>query len=81
MPPLDVSGIERVFRDEHARAVAVLVRVFGDITIAEDAVRDAFAAAPCRATCDGPRSTGATIAAPARPLQYVARTPHVALST
>jgi len=34
-----------VFREEHGRAVAVLVRVFGDIDIAEDAVQDAFAAA------------------------------------
>jgi RNA polymerase sigma-70 factor (ECF subfamily) len=37
--------IERVFRDEYARAVAVLVRVFGDIAIAEEAVQDAFTAA------------------------------------
>jgi RNA polymerase sigma-70 factor (ECF subfamily) len=34
-----------VFRAEYGRAVAVLVRVFGDIDIAEDAVQDAFAAA------------------------------------
>jgi RNA polymerase sigma-70 factor (ECF subfamily) len=31
-----------VFREEHGRAVAVLVRVFGDIEIAEDAVQEAF---------------------------------------
>jgi RNA polymerase sigma-70 factor (ECF subfamily) len=31
-----------VFREEHGRAVAVLVRVFGDIGIAEDAVQEAF---------------------------------------
>jgi RNA polymerase sigma-70 factor (ECF subfamily) len=31
-----------VFREEHGRAVAVLVRVFGDIDIAEDAVQEAF---------------------------------------
>jgi RNA polymerase sigma-70 factor (ECF subfamily) len=37
--------IARVFRAEHGRAVAVLVRTFGDIEIAEDAVADAFAAA------------------------------------
>ena len=37
--------IERVFREEYGRAVAVLVRVFGDIDIAEEAVQDAFAAA------------------------------------
>jgi RNA polymerase sigma-70 factor (ECF subfamily) len=34
-----------VFREEHGRAVAVLVRSFGDVDIAEDAVQDAFAAA------------------------------------
>jgi RNA polymerase sigma-70 factor (ECF subfamily) len=39
------SEIARVFREEHGRAVAVLVRVFGDIDVAEDAVQDAFAAA------------------------------------
>ncbi|GAB2998570.1 RNA polymerase sigma factor [Amycolatopsis acidiphila] len=37
--------IERVFRAEYGRAVAVLVRVFGDIDLAEEAVQDAFAAA------------------------------------
>ena len=39
------DSIERVFRDEYGRAVAVLARVFGDIEIAEDAVQDAFAEA------------------------------------
>jgi RNA polymerase sigma-70 factor (ECF subfamily) len=39
------SGIERVFRAEYGRSVAVLVRVFGDIDIAEEAVQDAFAEA------------------------------------
>jgi RNA polymerase sigma-70 factor (ECF subfamily) len=39
------SEIERVFREEYGHAVAVLVRVFGDIDIAEEAVQDAFAAA------------------------------------
>jgi RNA polymerase sigma-70 factor, ECF subfamily len=42
---LPASEIERVFRAEHGRAVAVLARVFGDIDIAEDAVQDAFTAA------------------------------------
>ena len=39
------SEIERVFRAEYGRAVAVLVRVCGDIDTAEEAVQDAFAAA------------------------------------
>ena len=34
--------IERVFRAEYGRAVSVLVRAFGDIDLAEDAVQDAF---------------------------------------
>ena len=34
-----------MFREEYGRAVSVLVRVFGDIGVAEDAVQDAFAAA------------------------------------
>jgi RNA polymerase sigma-70 factor (ECF subfamily) len=45
MPALPASDIERVFREEYGRAVAVLVRVFGDIDIAEEAVQDAFTAA------------------------------------
>jgi RNA polymerase sigma-70 factor, ECF subfamily len=40
-----VGEIERIYRQEYGRAVAVLVRVFGDIDLAEDAVQDAFAAA------------------------------------
>jgi RNA polymerase sigma-70 factor (ECF subfamily) len=39
------AAIARIFRQEYGRAVAVLVRYFGSIDIAEDAVQDAFAAA------------------------------------
>src|SRR6266705_413039 len=42
---LAASEIERVFGAEYGRAVAVLVRVFGDIDVAEEAVQDAFTAA------------------------------------
>jgi RNA polymerase sigma-70 factor (ECF subfamily) len=42
---LTPSEIERVFREEYGRAVAVLVRQCGDIHAAEEAVQDAFAAA------------------------------------
>ena len=42
MPDLPVPGIERVFREEYGRAVAVLIRAFGDIGMAEEAVQDAF---------------------------------------
>ncbi|HEX3839233.1 MAG TPA: sigma factor [Acidimicrobiales bacterium] len=42
---LGAPEIGRVFRQEYGRAVAVLVRVFGDIDVAEDAVQDAFTVA------------------------------------
>ena len=45
MPNVDPTQIERVFRDESGRAVATLVRLFGSIDIAEEAVQDAFAVA------------------------------------
>jgi RNA polymerase sigma-70 factor, ECF subfamily len=48
-----LTDVERVFREEHGRAVAVLVRVFGDIDIAEEAVQDAFATAVQRWPADG----------------------------
>ena len=36
------DDIERVFRAESGRAVSTLIRIFGDIDLAEDAVQDAF---------------------------------------
>jgi RNA polymerase sigma-70 factor, ECF subfamily len=42
---VSAAEIDRVFRAEHGRAVAVLVRRFGDIDVAEEAVQDAFAEA------------------------------------
>src|ERR1043166_9193042 len=45
--------IERVFRSEYGRAVAVLVRYFGDIDLAEEAVQDAFTVAVQRWAVDG----------------------------
>ncbi|MEU7886254.1 RNA polymerase sigma factor [Microbispora bryophytorum] len=45
--------VERVFREEYGRAVAVLVRHFGDIDVAEEAVQDAFAEAVRRWPHDG----------------------------
>src|SRR2546429_8506176 len=50
---LAASEIERVFREEYGRAVAVLVRVFGDIDMAEEAVQDAFVAAVQRWPASG----------------------------
>jgi RNA polymerase sigma-70 factor (ECF subfamily) len=45
MAGVPLLEIERVFRREYGRAVAVLVRVFGNIDVAEEAVQDAFTAA------------------------------------
>ena len=46
MPDAPVlAEIDHVFREHHGRAVAVLVRLFGDIDVAEEAVQDAFTAA------------------------------------
>ena len=48
-----MTDIERVFREEYGRAVAVLVRSFGDIDVAEEAVQDAFVVASTRWPADG----------------------------
>ncbi|MCW3034946.1 MAG: polymerase subunit sigma-24, partial [Actinobacteria bacterium] len=40
-----LGEIEQTFREQYGRAVAVLIRVFGDIDLAEEAVQDAFAVA------------------------------------
>lgn len=45
MPDLSAAEIDRVFRQEYGRAVAVLVRMLGDIDAAEEAVQDAFTTA------------------------------------
>jgi RNA polymerase sigma-70 factor (ECF subfamily) len=45
VPPVDQTAIEQVFRNEYGRAVAVLVRVFADIDLAEESVQDAFTVA------------------------------------
>ena len=42
VPPVDTATVGRVFRAEYGRTVAVLVRLTGDIDLAEEAVQDAF---------------------------------------
>lgn len=39
------AEIGRIFREESGRSVAALIRAFGDIDVAEDAVQEAFAIA------------------------------------
>ena len=50
MTPEEIAA---VFRAEYGRAVAVLVRMLGDIGLAEDAVADAFTIAVARWPVDG----------------------------
>jgi len=54
------AEIARIFREEYGRAVAVLVRAFGDIDSAEEAVQEAFVEAAARWPGDGlpPRPAG-----------------------
>jgi RNA polymerase sigma-70 factor, ECF subfamily len=58
--PVTRADIERVFRAEYGRAVAVLVRSFGDVDVAEEAAQEAFTAAVERWPATGlpPRPTG-----------------------
>jgi RNA polymerase sigma-70 factor (ECF subfamily) len=48
-----MDDVERAFRAAHGQAVATLARLFGDITLAEDAVQDAFVTAVERWPRDG----------------------------
>lgn len=50
---MDATVSEAVFAEHYGRAVASLIRVFGDIGFAEDAVQEAFAAAVLRWPVDG----------------------------
>lgn len=45
MPTTDAARAEQTFREEFGRAVATLVRLFGDIDLAEEAVQEAFVVA------------------------------------
>src|ERR1700686_260023 len=45
VPAVGGSEIERVFREEYGRAVAVLVRAFRDIGLGEEGGQDSFAVA------------------------------------
>jgi RNA polymerase sigma-70 factor (ECF subfamily) len=47
------EAVDRVVREEHGRALAILARALGDIDRAEDALQDAYAAALSRWPRDG----------------------------
>ncbi len=62
-----MTSVDRVFREEWGRAVAILISVLGDFELAEDAVQDAFTAALERWPLDGePRNPGAWIVTTAK---------------
>ncbi len=67
MPPADAAAIERAYRESSGRAVAILVRVFGDIDLAEESVQEAFTVAAERWPGDGvPPNPGGWIVTTAR---------------
>ncbi len=67
MPGLDTTAVERAYRDSSGRAVATLVRLFGDIDLAEEAVQEAFAVAAERWPVTGvPPNPGGWITTTAR---------------
>ena len=67
MAASDAPSIGEVFRHESGRATATLVRLFGDIDIAEEAVQEAFAVALERWPATGvPPNPGAWITTTAR---------------
>lgn len=49
-----MPDVEAVFRAEYGRTVAVLVRLLGDLDLAEEAVQEAFAVAVARWLTTGP---------------------------
>jgi RNA polymerase sigma-70 factor (ECF subfamily) len=67
LPVVDDALIGRIFREESGRSVATLIRVFGDIDLAEDAVQEAFAVALWKWRADGlPPNPGGWITTTAR---------------
>jgi RNA polymerase sigma-70 factor, ECF subfamily len=63
----DQAEVARIFRKESGRSVATLIRVVGDIDLAEDAVQEAFAVALAKWPADGlPPNPGGWITTTAR---------------
>jgi RNA polymerase sigma-70 factor, ECF subfamily len=66
-PKLDGTEVGRIFRQESGRSVATLIRIFGDIDLAEDAVQEAFTVALRKWPADGlPPNPGGWITTTAR---------------
>jgi RNA polymerase sigma-70 factor (ECF subfamily) len=65
--PVDRATLERIFREESGRVVATLVRLFGDIDIAEEMAQEAFVVASERWPTEGlPPNAGAWLTTTAR---------------
>jgi RNA polymerase sigma-70 factor, ECF subfamily len=63
----DLTDVGRIFREESGRSVAALIRAFGDIDVAEDAVQEAYALALVTWPAEGvPPNPGAWITIAAR---------------
>ncbi len=64
---LEEVEVGRIFREEFGRSLAALIRVFGDIDVAEDAVQEAFEVALARWPAEGlPPNPGGWITTTAR---------------
>jgi RNA polymerase sigma-70 factor (ECF subfamily) len=64
---LNGAEVSRIFREEYGRSVATLIRICGDIDVAEDAVQEAFAIALRAWPGDGlPANPGGWITTTAR---------------
>ena len=67
VPGADAAVLERTYRESSGRAVATLIRLFGDIDLAEEAVQEAFAVAAQRWPATGvPPNPGGWIVTTAR---------------
>jgi len=67
MPGADAAAIEHTYRESSGIAVATVIRVFGDIDLAEDAVQEAFTVAAERWPAAGiPANPGGWIVTTAR---------------
>jgi RNA polymerase sigma-70 factor (ECF subfamily) len=67
VPSVDHNALERIFREESGRVIATLIRLFGDIDVAEEAVQEAFVVASERWPTEGvPPNPGGWITTTAR---------------
>jgi RNA polymerase sigma-70 factor, ECF subfamily len=67
VPTVEPAALERIFREEYGRVVATLVRLFGDIDVAEEMAQEAFVVATERWPAEGlPPNPGGWLTTTAR---------------